>query len=232
MHAVEASSFAVRIAGRITNRKALGTTLAQTIYTFSRFFLILFLPSLGFIVESGVELNKYFIIVSITFFLTFLVTIFIITKINSIQRFYQVLFHQYQSNTIPIALLKTISASKSNLNLENFADFSFDKLIIKKTFVSFLAYIFLSSGFFLAFMLAVLFPENRLTLSQFTALFHGFGAIIFSFYLDPMLSRSIDLDYEDSIWVKNIYSILIGRALSYLLMLFIFLILIFVNSIW
>ena len=67
-------------------------------------------------------------------------------------------------------------------------------------------------------MLAVIFPENRLTLSQFTAVFHGFGAVIFALYLDPMLSRSIDTYSDDVTWLKNVYSILLGRTLSYLVM--------------
>ena len=68
-------------------------------------------------------------------------------------------------------------------------------------------------------MLAVLFPENRLTLSQFIGVFHGFGAVIFAFYLDPMLSRSIDTYSDDVTWLKNVYSILLGRVLSYLAMI-------------
>ena len=64
-----------------------------------------------------------------------------------------------------------------------------------------------------------MFPENRLTLSQFTAAFHGFGAVIFALYLDPMLSRSIDTYSDDTTWLKNVYSILVGRMLSYLVMI-------------
>ena len=68
-------------------------------------------------------------------------------------------------------------------------------------------------------MLAILYPENRLTLTQFTASFHGVGAIIFAVYLDPMLSRSIDLNNDEITWVKNVYSIILGRVLSYFLIL-------------
>ena len=74
-------------------------------------------------------------------------------------------------------------------------------------------------GFFIAFMLAVLYPENRLTLTQFTATLHGFGAVIFAIYLDPMLSRSIDVHNDKITWITNVYSIILGRVLSYLLIL-------------
>ena len=224
MHTIETASFGARVAGRITNRTALGTTLAQTLYTASRFLLITFLPSLGYIVESGITVHDYLILVIVTITLTFILSIIVIIKLNSLQQFYQVVFHKYSDNTIPIALIKSLMSKKTDFDTKDCDDFTFEKVIFKKTLVSFIAYIFLTTGFFIAFMLAVLFPENRLTLSQFTAFFHGFGAVIFAFYLDPMLSRSIDSYSDDVTWLKNVYSILLGRALSYFAMIFILLI--------
>jgi hypothetical protein len=81
-------------------------------------------------------------------------------------------------------------------------------------------------------MLALLYPESRLTLSQFTAFFHGFGAVIFAFYLDPMLSRSIDNSSDDISWIKNAYSILMGRILSYLTVIILLLIFILFEVLW
>ena len=82
--------------------------------------------------------------------------------------------------------------------------------------MSSLAYIFLSTGFFLAFMLAIIFPEYRLTLGQLSTVFHGIGAVLLAFYIDPMLSRSIDDTADNEVWRCNVYSVFIGRVLSYL----------------
>ena len=147
-----------------------------------------------------------------------------LVKLNGLQNFYQIVFFKYTDNTIPIAILKSIISKKTDLNMKNCEGFTFDKIILKKTLVSFLAYIFLITGFFNAFMLAVLYPENRLTLSHLTAAFHGFGAVILAFYLDPMLSRSIDTYGDETTWLKNVYSILFGRVLSYLAIIIVLLI--------
>ena len=216
LHTFEIASFGARVAGRLTNRSALGTSLSQTVYMTADFFIIFFLPTLGYIVESGITIHDYLTLVLIAYSLTFLVSILILIKLNGLQHFYQVVFIKYTDNTIPIAILKSLVSKKTDLNLKDCERFTFDKIIIKKSLVSFLAYIFLITGFFNAFMLAVLFPENRLTLSQLTAAFHGFGGVILSFYLDPMLSRSIDTYSDNSTWLKNVYSILFGRILSYL----------------
>ena len=218
-HTIEIGAFGTRVSVRITNRTALGTTLYQTVRTTSDFLLIIFLPALGYIVESGITINDYLILVLAAYTLTFMVSIIMLTRLNGLQQFYQVIFTKYNDNTIPIAILKSLMSKKTALKTKGCDDFTFDKIILKKTLVSFLAYIFLTTGFFNAFMLAVLFPENRLTLSQFTAAFHGFGAVILAFYLDPMLSRSIDTYSDDVTWLKNVYSILLGRVLSYLAMI-------------
>ena len=218
-HTIEMASFGARVAGRMTNRVALGTTMSQTINTLSRFLLIFFVPALAFIVESGITINDYLILVLGAYTLTCIVSIIMMIKLNILQQFYQVIFDKYKDNTIPIAILKSLINKKTDLNTKDCDNFTFDKVILKKTLVSFLAYMFLVTGFFVAFMLAVLFPDNRLTLSQFTATFHGFGAVILAFYLDPMLSRSIDSYSDDVTWLKNVYSILFGRLLSYLAMI-------------
>lgn len=227
MHAIEMHAFGARIAGRITNRVALGTTLTQTIGTGSRFLLIIFLPTLAYLVESGINFIDYLLIVVISYTLTFTISIVILFKVNQLQKFYQTVFQKYNQSTIPIALLKSVIIKKIDLEVYKFKDcdsFTFKKLFLKKTFVSFLAFIFIITGFFISFMLALLYPDSRLTLSQFTAVFHGFGAVIFAFYLDPMLSRSIDSSSDNISWLQNAYSIIMGRILSYLTVIILLLI--------
>ena len=81
----------------------------------------------------------------------------------------------------------------------------------------------LSTGFLAAFSLAILIPDYRMTMSQAATIFHGFGAIILALYIDPMVCRSLDNKLENSEWIENIYSIFIGRLLSYILASSIFL---------
>jgi uncharacterized protein YacL len=89
-------------------------------------------------------------------------------------------------------------------------------LSLKKIITSAFAYFFLSTGFLVAFSLAILIPEYRMTMSQLTTAFHGIGAIILAMYIDPMISRSLDVELENSDWIENVYSIFVGRLLAYL----------------
>ena len=92
LHTFEIASFGARVAGRLTNRTALGTTLSQTIHTLSRVLLIIFLPTLGYIVESGITINDYLTLVLVAYIITFIVSIIMLIKLNSLQQFYQVIF--------------------------------------------------------------------------------------------------------------------------------------------
>ena len=58
-----------------------------------------------------------------------------------------------------------------------------------------------------------------MTVSQSASAFHGIGALTLALYIDPMISRSLDIELQDSKWLENIYAIFVGRLLAYLLAL-------------
>jgi hypothetical protein len=222
---IEITSMGSRVAGKLSGSLALGTTLHLSIYTGSRFLLILFLPALAFLVESGINVDDYFIVVFTCLFTTFFASLFIVIKFNIFQNYFQKVFSLYQNNLLPLALLKSLNYKKNkNISIININILSIKKINKRKAFTSFLAYLFLANGFFISFLLAINFPEYRLTLSQFVPAIHGVGALIVAFYLDPMLSNSIDRNINSNIWLNNVFSILYGRVLSYIFVSLIFLI--------
>jgi len=229
MNLLQAAAYASPAAGRLVNKRALGITIQTSLHTASRFFLVIFLPSLGFLVESNISYEKYFIVAFLSLFLSFLSSFFLIYKLNILQRYFQRVFDNYIATIIPLALLKAITNKYVDIKYVDISSgFTFKNLIIKKVIISFIAYSFLCTGYFLAFLLSLKFSEYRLTLSQFTIAFHTVGAIIVAFYLDPMLSSSIDLIEDDNAWLNNLYSILYGRVMSFLATSLLFLILYFV----
>ena len=229
MQSVELASFGSRVAGRMSVNLALGTTVHHTMYVGSRFFLVPFLPLLAYTVESGIGLSDYFFIVMISLSSALVMSILVLNKINFLQLFFQRVFRENITSYLPNALIKAlIKSNKKETNLRLCENFEFKKISIKKVIFSFIAYSFLVTSFFIAFSLAILFPHYQLTLSQSTSVFHGFGSVILAFYLDPMLSRSIDRLDDESGWVVNAYSILLGRVLSYLVSAAIFTVLYFI----
>lgn len=90
---------------------------------------------------------------------------------------------------------------------------------MKKILTSAAAYFFLSTGFLIAFGLAILITEYSMKVSESSSAFHGIGALTLALYIDPMISRSLDIELQQFKWLENIYSIFVGRLLAYLLAL-------------
>jgi len=218
MQFIETVSFGSRVAGKLTNRLSLGTTLQHSIFVTSRLFLPPLLLSLSFLIESNLSIQLFLLTSTVLTFFAFFASLLVLLNFNYFQLLFQRLFTRYQFNTIPIAIAKVFFGKKNELNQINLEVVpKIRSLSLKKIISSGLAYFFLSTGFLIAFSLAILIPEYRMTMSQLTTVFHGIGAIILAMYLDPMVSRSLDIELENSDWIENIYSIFIGRLLAYLL---------------
>jgi hypothetical protein len=217
MQFIETASFGSRVAGKLTKRPSLGVTLQYSFSTISRLFLLPLLLSLSFMIESGLSIQLFLLT---SFFLTisaFFTSLAVLIKFNYFQLLFQAIFREYQFSTVPVSIVKVIFGKKIEFDQIDLKDIPrIRTLSVKKIFFSSLAYSFLSAGFLVSFSLAILVPEYRMTMSQFTTAFQGVGIIILTMYIDPMISKSLDIELENIYWVKNIYSILIGRVLAYL----------------
>ena len=215
---IESISYGARVSGKLTNRLSLGATLQHSIYMGSKLFAVPTALLLAYLIESSISITEYFLLASALTFASFLTSIYILFELDYFQILFQKLYYFYDKHTIPTAIIKVFFSRKRNKISVIHCQHSTKKktLFWKKAFVSFIAYFFLSTGFLFAFSLAVLIPEYRLTMSQFSTAFQGVGVIVLSFYIDPMLSRSIDNNKSSDAWIDNIYSILLGKLLAYL----------------
>jgi hypothetical protein len=192
----------------------------------SRLFLPPLLLAMSYMIESGLSIQLFLLMAIALVFLSFFLSLLVLFNLNSFQSLFQKLFFFYQSHSIPVAILKVLSRKqglKDRVNLGYRPKLK--RLSLKKILLSCFSYFFLSTGFLIAFSLAILIPEYRMTMSQLTAAFHGIGAVFLALYIDPMMSRSLDVDLKNNHWIDNIYSILVGRILSYLLASLVFLML-------
>jgi hypothetical protein len=190
----------------------------------SRLFLPPLLLALSYMIESDLSIQLFLLIAMTLVFSAFLSSLLVLSNLNSFQGLFQKLFFFYQTNSIPISILNVLSKKK---NLTTKIDLEYrpklKHLSLKKLLTSCFSYFFLSTGFLIAFSLAILIPEYRMTMSQLATVFHGVGAVFLAMYIDPMMSRSLDIELQNNHWIDNIYSILVGRILSYLLASLVFL---------
>ena len=218
MQFIETVSFGSRLAGKLTNRLSLGTTLQHSFFVSSRLFLPPLLLILSFLIESNLDIKTFLLMASSLTLAAFFASLIVFQNFNSFQIFFQRLFEQYETSTIPVSLFKVLFSKKPKLKYINI-DYipKIRTLSFMKCAVSCFAYFFLSTGFLFSFSLAILNPDYRMTMSQLTTAFHGIGAIVLALFIDPMLCRSLDVVMKNSDWMENIYSIFVGRLMAYLL---------------
>lgn len=218
MQFIETVSFGSRLAAKLTGRLSLGTTLQNSIYVASRLFLPPLLLSLSYLIESGLSIQFFLLVSAILTIAGFFGSLLVLINFNYFQLLFQHLFKQYESSSIPVAILKVLFSKKSDSNLINLEVIpSIRALSPQKIITSVLAYFFLSTGFLITFCGAIAIPEYRMTMSQLTTVFHGIGAMILAMYIDPMISRSLDKELKNTYWIENIYSIFVGRLIASLI---------------
>jgi len=92
MQSIETISFGSRVASKICKKLSLGTTLQHSIFTGSRMFLVPLLLSLAFLIESGIQMQTYLIMVIISTVFSFFISATVLYKLNFFQKFFQNFF--------------------------------------------------------------------------------------------------------------------------------------------
>lgn len=218
------TSYSSRVAGGLSKNPALGTTIQHTFYVGSSVLLVLIMPISGFLIESDISASLYFYVVIFSMLISSLLSFLVLIYLNLFQKFFQKIFFFYKEHFIPTAILMALGTKKIDYKfIEMKSPFSLKLISFKKCFFSFVAYAFITSSYFAIFLLSIYFIDHRLTISQFNIALQGFGTFLISFYIDPILSKSIDnISVGDDAWITNIYSILLGRicALMFMSLLF------------
>jgi len=187
------------------------------------------LPVLALLIESRISEANYLKVVIFSHLLSFLGSLLIFVNLNFVQRFFQKIFNFYDiHHRVPEAIFWSFFRKDNVVKINLKHRFKFKKIIYKKFLLSLFSYALLANGFFLAFLLAMKYSEYRLTISQFNTAFQGIGAFMIAFYIEPMLSRSIDKLDEPS-WTNNTYSVILGRVFGFFLSVFLYLIYLLIN---
>jgi len=227
MHVSDSAAITSVVAGKLTDNLSQGVSIHNSSVIAARLSLPLILIISAFLIENRIMTLKEYLLYAILHLIPVIfMLIYVLRNTNIFQKFFQRVIFFRNTKSLPMAILSSTFSKKNNVKLIDFQErFTFERIVFIKSFVSSLAYIFIALGFFISFSLSYHFEDYRMTISQITTVFHGVGSVILAFFIDPMLTKSIDLKSNKGIWINNIYSIMFGRLLSYIaavLILFIY----------
>jgi len=227
MHVLDSAAITSVVAGKLTDNLSQGVSIHNSSVIAARLSLPLILIISAFLIENRIMTLKEYLFYAILHLIPVIfMLIYVLRNTNIFQKFFQRVIFFRNTKSLPMAILRATFPKKTNTKLIDFQErFTFERIVFIKSFVSSLAYIFIALGFFISFSLSYHFEDYRMTISQITTVFHGVGSVLIAFFIDPMLTKSIDLKNNKGIWISNIYSIMFGRLLSYIaavLILFIY----------
>jgi hypothetical protein len=213
-HLLNYISYFCRISGCIIGYPLLGTSLGSLLNGFSQLSMLFFLPILAFLIETKfLNFKEYLFYFFLNFTFTVITMAFLFFKKERlIEIFCRILLtHTVNKKNLLLSFIIFFKYKFDNnlsfkLNKKNF----FEKKILISSIIAYLA---LSSGFFIAFYFVILFPEFRLTVSTISLIIHAFGNFILLTYIDPKLNLNIDkikiIGYE-----KSMHSFFVSRIIS------------------
>ena len=119
MQFIETMSFGSRLAGKLSNRLSLGTTLQHSIYITSRLFLVPLLLAISLLIESNLSIQSFLLGSAVLTMTAFFASLLVLINFNYFQLLFQSLFVSSESNAIPVAIVKVLFGKINKLNQVN-----------------------------------------------------------------------------------------------------------------
>lgn len=212
IHFFEVLAYVARLSGYSIGRPASAYALYNTVFILTRLFTMTMLPSLGVVVDTGMNLQHYYMGCVLSITLATCSSCFIYYRINIYAyRFSNILSAQYSGIRL---LLKVIASVFVFQGTKIFIEELEIKSAIKmKIFWSsaFVHFIYSSSILFM-FSLALAIPQYRTSLSHLSGFINAFGAVMLTFWIEPKISYAVDRgEIGEGSGVRLIRAVLLGR---------------------
>lgn len=195
---IDFSSTYSRVAGYILGKNGLGYSLQNATAAYTRLFNMMLLPIIGYLIDIGISSKYFYIVCVISFYLSGFLVIVAYLNSNSIIRYY-------------IFRLKKLIGCNENYKDFCYPLFKLSKFDFKVFFMGLFVYSIHSIGVLMAFLLATIFSENKVMITQMTGMINAAATLVLTIKLDPLLSLRLENNDE---YINAHNTVLISRLIS------------------
>lgn len=212
IHVLEMSGIVARLAGIHAQQPLTAYSIQNAMFMGTRFLFMLLLPLLGFMTDIRIDKKAYLLVAHSSIALAGIASAVVyMIRARVVDRYVLTIF-SYSAGTSFISALLRPRRSGHREAVPFITLSERDSLSREMIMKSSAVYCLYSVGVFCAFYFSVLLPEYRASLSQMSGLINATGAVILTFFVEPRIARSIDIQSPDAVTLVN--SLLIGRLLA------------------
>jgi len=212
---LEMSAVLARISGIRGGDNLLGYSVQQAIYMGTRLLLVLFMPFLGLVVDRGVSVPVYEHVAHSALLFSAGLGFCVYLSRSIVVDYYASVIRKYKrTNNFFLAYFVFFERSSDGGGHErtSFKAVLCDGESRRLFFLSCIVFSVYSVGVFVAFYYALTFSEYRASISQLSGVLNAFGAVLLTFYIEPVISRRIDESANNACLL--VMSIFYGRLFS------------------
>lgn len=185
-----------RIAGIESRSYMLGYSIQQSIYVCTRFFVLLLLPALGYMIDHGIAPHSFRLLIHLSLGLAGIVSLLILFSIRPLVSYFSKVISSFRTRPSLIRAFLFAFFAKSKLEEDEHEYLNIFRAqyegVVSLLFLSSIVYWVYSLGSFLTFYVALFFPDHRATLTQLSGIVNALGTVLLTFVVEPKVSRSID----------------------------------------
>ncbi|HIF9106921.1 TPA: lipid II flippase family protein [Photobacterium damselae] len=198
IQAIDFLSTYSRVAGYILGKNGLGYSIQNATAAYTRLFNMMLLPVIGYFIDTGITPKFFYFICIFSFVLSGVL----------------VLISYYNSNTVITyfinRLIKLIGGTGNTIEY-NYPSFRLKYFDYKIFMMGLFVYSIHSIGVLMAFLLATIFSENKVMITQMTGMINASATLVLTIKLDPLLSLKLENNEE---YINAHNTVLIARLIA------------------
>lgn len=221
IHLLEMTAFIARYAGISSQNRAFGFALNRSVMMLTRFFTMLLMPLLGYIVDIRIPKETFLCLIHGSLLGATIFSVAVYLDQNRWKHIFKDIIKCYKQGG---GLLKSIVSSpfiyllsfklklKRRKNYPIIKSIFLDKTSKNIFYLSIVVYTIYSLSVFLAFYMALYYYDYRSTIGQLSAITNAFATVLLTFFIEPKMAQRMDNSVYLSFRDNN--SIMLGRILG------------------
>jgi len=203
IHLLEYLSYYARVAGHLAGKPVTGYAIQNATNTITRFFYLVLMPLLGFLVDRGIDAPRYIALGLIALAGAACASLLVyFLRFRCIELLYRIVAGQGQRGQAEQSVLALRKAVRGG-----------GPAPARIALLSCIVFTCYALGVLVAYLFALVFHDYRTTISQLSGVVNGCATVLLTFVLEPRIAKIVDHHAGSDVYAA-VQSLLHGRLVA------------------